>query len=190
MAALAVAPTTVPMAAGSVTLAPLSDTVMCENGWYTDTLHGDEGGLLIAHGGSWRRDGSAADAWWRWSADGGLTWEPYAKCGERDHTRIRPNLCRRQDGSVVGWAGAWDLTATYAGRPGQPVVQSVVRAASCEALIQGRGTTTGATVSLPYMVPLMGDDLSQPPIYTPAIWGKLVEAEHGYLVQGVYPRLA
>jgi hypothetical protein len=175
---------------GNVTLTPISDAVITENGWYTDTLHRGEDGLLLAHGGSWRRDWSEAEPWWQMSTDGGVTWLPYVKTDDRDHTRIRPNLCRRRDGSVIGWAGAWDLKAAYQGRPGQPISQSVVRAASCEALVKGQGTTTEATVSLPYMVPLMGDDLRQPPAYTPAIWGKLVEADHGYLIQAAYPRLA
>ncbi len=178
------------MSDGTVTLTELGDAVITEDGWYTDTLHRGEDGLLLAHGGSWRRDWSAAEPWWRASTDGGVTWQPYVKTDDRDHTRIRPNLCRRRDGSVIGWAGAWDLQAAYQGRPGQPIAQSVVRAASFEALVQGQGTTMEAPVSLPYMVPLMGDDLSQPPAYTPAIWGKLVEADHGYLIQAAYPRLA
>jgi hypothetical protein len=174
---------------GKIGLTLLSDSVITEGGWYTNALHGLGDGLLLAHGGSWKRNDFSGE-WWRLSSDGGITWQPYVKASDKDYTRIRPYMCQRRDGSVIGWAGAWNLQTEYLGRPGQPITQSIMRAPSIEKVIHGYGVNTEATICLPYMVPLIGDDLSQPPAYTPAIWGKLVEADHGYLIQAVYPRLA
>ena len=37
------------------------------------------------------------------------------------------------------------------------------------------------------MEPLLGDDCRT--LYTPALWGKVVETEAGHLIQGAYPVL-
>lgn len=171
---------------GVVKLTQLHDAVVAECGWYTDTLDRADDGILIAHGGSWRGDWSEGAPWWCASRDGGVTWQPYAGTAGADHTRIRPNLCRCRNGSVVGWDDAWNLKTTYQGRPGQPTAQAVMRAASCDALIRGAGERIEASVHVPYQVPGLGDDLSQPPSYGAGVWGKLLEADADYLLQAAY----
>ena len=181
--------TTVLMPHGKVVLTRLSDSVVAERGWYANILHRLDDGLLLAHGVS-RKPVDNSREWWKVSADGGISWQSYSKTRDKDYTRISATMCQRRDGSVIGWAGAWNLKTDYHGRPGQPVPQSMIHAPSFNALILGQGVNTETTVSIPYMVPLMGDDLNEPPAYSPDIWGKMLEADHGYLVQAVYPRLA
>lgn len=177
---------------GKVSLALVGEAVVMADGWYADAVRRFDGGLLLAHGGSWRRDWSQPDPgpWWRASSDGGVSWHPYARPDDgRDHTRgAVPFLAERRDGSVIGWDKAWNAEEAYMGRPGQAAHQSVVRASSWDALVRGYGQRTDSTIWLPYMVPLVGDDLKT--LYTPAIWGNMVEVDHGYLIQGVYPVLA
>ncbi len=181
--------TTVLMPYSKVVLTQLSDSVITERGWYTNTLHRFDDGLLLAHGATNKPIDNSRE-WWKVSVDGGITWQPYLKTKDKDYTRISPTMRQRRDGSVIGWAGAWNLETVYQGRPGQPVAQSIMRAPSFDAVILGQGVNMDATVSLPYMVPLSTDDIKRLPAYTPAIWGKLIEADHGYLIQAVYPRLA
>ncbi|MCX7708087.1 MAG: glycoside hydrolase [Anaerolineae bacterium] len=96
-------------------------------------------------------------------------------------------LLQRRDGRVIGWAADWNQTAAYGGRPGQPVGQTLVRAAAWEALRYGPREMLPALIHIPYMVPLVGDDFKTR--YTPALWGKMVEDENGYLLQAAYPVL-
>jgi len=176
------------MTDGKVVMNQLSDSVIIENGWYPNELYQSDDGLLLAHG-TWKRR-NYSGGWWQTSRDGGITWQPYVKTDDKDYTQLQPFMCQRQDGSVISWAGVWNQKKVFDDRPGQPVVQAIVHAPSFEALIRGRGIKTEATICLPYMVPLNSDNINKPPIYVPAIWGKLVEADHGYLIQAVYPRLA
>ena len=173
-------------------LSLLGESVLRECAWYTDAVRRFDGGLLLVHGESWRRDWGQPDPgpWWQSSEDGGMTWRPYVKPGDGcDHTLgAVPFLLQRRDGSVIGWAGAWNAEQAYEGRPGQPVAQSVIRAPSWDALLRGQGQRGPSTVWVPYLAPLVGDDGKT--AYTPAIWGTMVEADHGHLVQGVYPVLA
>ncbi len=181
--------TTVLMPYSKVVLTQLSDSVITERGWYTNTLHRFDDGLLLAHGETQKPDDNS-HGWWKISVDGGVSWQTYLKTQDKDYTRISSIICQRRDGSVIGWAGAWNLKTDYQGRPGQPIVQSIMHAPSFDAVILGQGINTETTVCLPYMVPQIGDDLSQPPAYTPDIWGKMLEADHGYLIQSVYPWFA
>jgi len=135
--------TTVVAGEQKVELVSLGDSVIKECAWYADALRVFEDGLLVARGNSWRRDWNEPDPgpWWQASEDAGATWMPYAVHGDgRDHTQAAvPFLCLRRDGSVIGWAGAWNAETEYQGRPGQPVAQSVVRAAGWDALVRGHG---------------------------------------------------
>ena len=173
-------------------LSLISESVVQEEGWYTDAVRSLDGGLLVAHGEVWKKNcvGLGHGSWWRMSRDGGLTWEACVDADDgRDYRRGgMPFMAQRRDGSVIGWAGAWSSGAEYKGRPGQPIAQSVVRAASWAALVEGQGKQVPATIWLPYMVPLVGDDFKT--VYTPAIWGKMVDTEEGHLLQAVYPVLA
>ena len=180
---------TVLMQNGKVALTQLSDSVISEHGWYTNTLLQFNDGLLLANGLS-KEPIENSKEWWRISEDGGITWKPYNKTKNKDYTRINPTIIERRDGTVISWADAWDLKTDYLGQPGQPVMQSIMNAPTLDAVISGQGINAEVTVNLPYMVPLKGDNLDEPPAYTLAIWGKMVEADYGYLLQAVYPGFA
>ena len=179
------------MREGKLQINLLDESVVIEEGWYADVVRSFSDGLLVACGISWRKSRSDPDrsVWFQMSRDRGATWEPYAKPDDaHDHRDgTIPFLTERRDGSVIGWAGAWNVGQEYKGRPGQPIAQSVVRAPSWDELVRGQSDRTSATIWIPYMVPLVGDDFKT--LYTPAIFGKMVETEDGHLVQAVYPVL-
>ncbi len=169
----------------------LGESIVKNEGWYTDVVRHFDCDLLVAHGASWRKNLNDPDGgpWWQMSRNAGVTWEPYAR-PDNDHDHrygAMPFMSERGDGSVIGWAGAWNAEQEYKGRPGQPIAQSVIRAPSWNALVEGQGERVPATIWIPYMVPLVGDDFKT--LYTPAIWGKMVDAGEGHLVQAVYPVL-
>lgn len=170
----------------------LSESLIMEEGWYTDAVRRFGDGLLLARGQSRRKNRNEPDRglWWQMSRNNGATWVPYVKPDDgRDHRQgAMPFLAQRRDGSVIGWTDAWNVEQEYKGRPGQPIAQSVVHAPSWEALVGGHSNQMPATIWLPYMVPSVGDDFKT--LYTPAICGKMVETEEGHLVQAVYPVLA
>ncbi|PKO22554.1 MAG: hypothetical protein CVU38_08775 [Chloroflexi bacterium HGW-Chloroflexi-1] len=178
------------MRAQKLELNLLGESVLKEEGWYTDAVRRFDGGVLLARGESWKRHGDETDRgpWWQVSRDGGVTWQSYVKPDDgRDHRQGALPLFQRPDGSLIGWADAY-AEQQYNGRPGQPTRQSVVRAPSWEALIRGQAVRAEATVWLPYTVPGMGDDFKTR--YGLTIWGKMVEAENGHLIQAAYSALA
>ena len=141
-------------------LTQISDAIIIKGGWYTNTLYRFESGLLLAHGGIPKKSSS----WWQVSMDGGVKWLPYVKKSDKDHTLISPHICKLSNGSVIGWGG-WNRDTTFTGRPGKPVKQSIMRAASVDEIIKGGGVEEEAMVNLPYMIPLTGDNLQSPPVY-------------------------
>ena len=175
----------------TTTLSLLGEAVVTAGGWYAEAAREFADGLLVARGEWWRRPaGAAPGPWFAQSRDGGATWQPYALPGDgRDHRRAVSGFTHpRRDGSVLGWDAAWNTTTPYDGRPGTPIAQAVRRARNVDALVRGESERAPATVWLPYLTPLVGDDSKT--LYTPAIWGRFVETEDGTLIQGTYPVLA
>jgi hypothetical protein len=175
---------------GGIAVSVLSEAVLAEGGWYTEAVRPFDDRLLVARGQAWRRPGEAErEGWVCSSTDGGATWRPYRAPGDgRDHARASlPFLLERRDGSVIGWGGAWNAAEVPPGRSGRPVAQTMIRARSWDALIAGAAEKAAAKVWIPYMEPLVGDDFRT--LYTPALWGKMVETEAGHLIQGAYPVL-
>ena len=164
----------------------LGDSLVAEKAWYTDAVRQFDDHVLLLRGATWKD----RKPFWRISRDGGLSWQAYSpQEGQPDYARAGlPRLLQRADGSVLGWADEWDASVPYAGRPGQPIGRRMVRAASWEALTQGRGEVAACTLFLPYVTPLTCDDAKT--LFMPALWGKLVETEHGHLLQAAYPVLA
>ncbi len=183
---------TVLMHTGTLELELQGESTVAGNAWYADSLLRFSDGSLLARAQTWRKptpDGAATCQ--RVSWDQGDTWHPCPASAAQDHGRAAiPFIGRRQDGSLIGWSGAWTIDRSGRGRPGRPDSQSIVRAPSLEALAQGQGVTTEAAVHVPYLVPGTGDDLSEPPSYFVGNWGQMVEAEHGYLLQAAYSFLA
>lgn len=172
-----------------VTVETDDDVVLAEQGWYTEGLRRLPDGTLIVRGQTWRAAERPPRLWQRISRDEGRTWSsPPALppgVGPDYAAASNPFLLQRRDGRVVGWAGPWNLSTEYHGRPGQPVVHQIVRAASWAALLHSSRETIPAPITIPYMTPLVGDDFRM--LYTPALWGQMVETEDGYLIQAAYP---
>lgn len=168
------------------------EVILAERAWYTEGLRQLPDGTLVVRGHAWRGQEQPPGAWIRISGDGGQTWNtppsPMTPDGPDYGWAGLPFLLQRHDGSVIGWAADWNKTAEYGGRPGQPIIQTVVRAATWEALLRGPCETSPAPIHIPYMTPLVGDDFKTR--YTPALWGKMIETEDGCLIQAAYPVLA
>jgi hypothetical protein len=168
------------------------EVLLAERGWYTEGLRRLPDGTLVVRGHTWRDPEGPPRLWLRISTDGGRTWVPppasAPDAGPDYALACNPLLLQRRDGRVIGWAGVWNLTTEYRGRPGQPTVQTVVQAANWDALLYGPRATISAPIYIPYMTPLVGDDLRTR--YTPALWGQMIETEDGHLIQATYPVLA
>lgn len=169
----------------------LSEFTLAERAWYTEGLRRLPDGKLVVRGQAWRDEVHPPRMWQRISEDDGTTWHAPAAAeagGAPDYSRAtNPLLFQRRDGTVIGFASAWDLTPEYRGRPGQAVDQTIVRAGSWDALLTGQTEQFRAPTYIPYMMPLVGDDFKIR--YTPALWGQMVETESGHLIQAAYPGL-
>ncbi len=183
---------TVLMQRQKLELSLLSESVVQEKGWYTDTLRRFDDGLLVAHGEGWppAKPGLPEPGTWRQvSRDGGATWQPYTRTATGpDYTLVCPyqRMTQRRDGSVIGWARACCHKGKpeYKGCPGQPFSEPVVRASSWGTMLRGESQRVEATIWVPHTVPGMADDFTIN--YGLAIWGKMVETENRHLVQAAH----
>lgn len=172
-----------------IRLSLISETTIKDNSWYIDILSSIGNNQLLVRGQTWM-DKSQPSRWWRISTDGGAHWEPYTIKDSNKPPFLRPNMLTLSDGSIIGWEDGWNKNTAYNGHPGESVKHTIIYASSMEELIEGNIKIKEVAISLPYMVPLMSDNTQSPPTYVLPTWGKLIEGDHGYLIQAAYPRLA
>jgi|GEM_PF-770820 len=179
---------TVLMNNGNLEIELLGESIISENAWYVDNLLQFDDGLLLTGAQTWKKcSPEDPDTCYQISQDNGKTWQSYLADDIKDYTKAAVQFMgQRSDGSIIGWTGVWPEKPVYQGRPGQPITQSIVKSSSLEALSQGQSDHSKAAVYVPYLVPGTGDDLNEPPAYFIGNWGKMVEAEHGCLLQAAY----
>jgi hypothetical protein len=165
----------------------LSESTIRVGAWYNIVMRRLGDGRLYTRGEKWAPDWIAnGGPCYCISDDQGASWQPCAAPTEgKDYSRIANYLFnQRRDGSILGWTIEYNTSVKYQGRPGQPTEQVLMRAAGWDALVAGQSQETTLQLSLPYLVPLVGDDFVER--YAPVIWGRMVEADHGYLLQACY----